>query len=190
MLEQSTDNNLIYEYFKGDEKSLEILVARYLKVIYSFSYKNVGNEAEAEDITQEVFVKVWKNLKKFDQKKDFKPWIFQIAKNTAIDYLRKRKTVPFSNFENESGQNLLTDNLVEKSPNLVETISDKRTMETILNNLDEKEQKIINLRHKEGFSFNQIAEFLKEPINTVKSRYRRIMIYIKEKYAPKEGDNS
>lgn len=182
------DNQLIKNYLKGDEKSLEILISRYLKPIYSFSYKNVGNMEQAEDITQEVFVKIWKNLKKFDQKKDFKPWIFQIAKNTSIDYLRKKKTIPFSRFENETGQNFLTDNLVGESPNLIETISDKKTIDEILAELDEEDQKIINLRHRDGFSFKQIAEFLQEPINTIKSRYRRIIINIREKHAPNGGN--
>ena len=187
---EETDSQLIMQYLKGDGKSLEILVTRYLKPIYSFSYKNVGDIAQAEDITQEVFVKVWKNLKRFDQKKDFKPWIFQIAKNTSIDYLRKKKTIPFSKFENENGQNFLTDNLQAKDKNLVETISDRTMFDAILAQLDEKEQKIINLRHKDGLSFRQISDLLKEPINTIKSRYRRIMTNIKEKYAPKEGNNT
>jgi RNA polymerase sigma-70 factor (ECF subfamily) len=190
MLETLEDKELIKNYLRGDEKSLEILVKRYLKPIYSFSYKNVGNIDQAGDITQEVFVKIWKNLKKFDRNREFKPWIFQIAKNTSIDYLRKKKIIPFSRFENESGQNFLTDNLVGESPNLIETIADKQAMDAILADLDEKDQKIINLRHRDGFSFKQIAEFLKEPINTIKSRYRRIMINIRDKYAPKGGDNS
>ena len=90
MTENLADKKLIQQYLKGDEKSLEILVVKYLKLIYSFVYKNVGNPAEAEDITQEVFIKVWKNMKKFDQNKSFRPWIFQIAKNTSIDFLRKK----------------------------------------------------------------------------------------------------
>ena len=61
------DKILIQQYIKGDEASLEILIARYLKPIYSFVYKNVGNPSEAEDITQEVFIKIWKNIKKFDR---------------------------------------------------------------------------------------------------------------------------
>ena len=96
MTELIEDKILIQQYLKGDEKSLEILIARYLKPIYSFVYKNVGNPSEAEDITQEVFIKIWKNIKKFDQNKNFKPWIFQIAKNTSIDFLRKKKSIPFS----------------------------------------------------------------------------------------------
>jgi len=136
---------------------------------------------QAEDITQEVFVKVWKNIKKFDQNKDFKPWIFQIAKNTSIDYLRKKKSIPFSNFENEKGQNILVDNMAQKPANLLENLSDKKTLSTAMQDLSEKEQKIINMRHQEGRSFKEIAEIYKESINTIKSRYRRTLANLKKK---------
>jgi len=167
------DKTLIQQYLKGDENSLEILINKYLKQIYSFTYKNVGNTAQAEDITQEVFIKVWKNLKKFDQKKNFKPWIFQIAKNTAIDFLRKKKTIPFSMFENEKGQNFLADNIAAPPNNLVEKLSDQNTVLVAMQELSEKEQKVVTLRHNEGMSFREIADIAKESVNTVKSRYRR-----------------
>ncbi len=95
-----SDQKLIANYLAGDEKSLEILINRYLRPIYSFVYRHVGNGEVAEDITQEVFVKVWRNLKKFDQNKSFKTWIFTIAKNTSFDFFKKKKAIPFSELEN------------------------------------------------------------------------------------------
>lgn len=169
----SEDKKLIQQYLNGEAQSLDFLIGRYLKLIYGFVYKNVGSEADAEDITQEVFVKVWKNLKKFDQKKNFKPWIFQIAKNTAIDYLRKKKSIPFSKFENEKGQNLLVDNIASAPLNLIEKLSDKKVLATAMQVLNDKERKVVSMRHIEGMSFGEIAEISGEPVNTVKSRYRR-----------------
>ena len=186
MSETLTDRNLISNYLKGDEKSLEILISRYLKLIYNFVYKNVGSEANAEDITQEVFVKVWKNLKKFDQNKSFKPWIFQIAKNTSIDFLRKRKTIPFSNFENDKGQNPLVENIASAPSNLMESLSDKKILASVMQNLPDKEKRLLELRHYEGMSFREISERLKESANTIKSRYRRSIINLRNKIkAPK-----
>lgn len=92
------DEILIKKYLQGDEKSLEILIQRYLKPIYSFIYRFIGNKQDAEDVTQEVFVKAWRNFKKFDQEKKFKTWIFSIAKNTAIDFLKKRRQFRFLSF--------------------------------------------------------------------------------------------
>jgi len=179
------DKKLIQQYLKGDEKSLEILIERNLKLIYSFVYKNVGSASDAEDITQEVFVKIWKNIKKFDQKKNFKPWIFQIAKNTSIDFLRKKKSIPFSRFENEKGQNSLMENIAAAPLNLIEKFSDKRVLATAIQNLNREEQKIINQRHIDGLSFKEIAEMSRESINTVKSRYRRSLINLRKSIGTK-----
>ncbi|MCX6721516.1 MAG: RNA polymerase sigma factor [Candidatus Staskawiczbacteria bacterium] len=184
------DKKLIQQYLKGDEKSLEMLIGKYIKPIYSFVYKNVGNQAAAEDITQEVFIKIWKNIKKFDQRKSFKPWLFQIAKNSSIDYLRKKKSIPFSRFENEEGQNALIENIKAAPLNLVENLSDKRVLASAMEGLGKNEQKIINLRHVEGLSFKQIAEIFEESINTVKSRYRRTLSGLRkniEKSAPRDN---
>ena len=180
MAEITDDAKLIQQYLKGDKKSLEILIGRYLSLIYNFIYKNVGNEMEAEDITQEVFIRVWKNIKKFDQKKSFKPWIFQIAKNASIDFLRKKKSVPFSRFENERGQNSLINNISAAPLDLTGKISDKKVLLTAIQGLTAKEQKIVNLRHADGMSFKEIADVLKESINTVKSRYRRTLLSLRK----------
>ena len=180
MPENLADNELIQQYLKGDAKSLDVLIEKYLKMIYNFVYKNVGDQANAEDITQEVFVKVWKNIRKFDQKKNFKPWIFQIAKNTSIDFLRKKKSIPFSKFENEKGQNPLVDNIAANPLNLIEKLSDKETLSKAMLGLAEREQKVINLRNTEGLSFKEIAERFHESINTVKSRYRRGLMNLKK----------
>src|SRR3989338_146778 len=99
MNEDRSDQQLIADYLTGDEKSLKILYGRYLKPIYSFVYRYVGGGQDVEDVTQDAFVKVWRNLKKFDQNKSFKTWIFSIAKNTAIDFLKKKKAIPFSEFD-------------------------------------------------------------------------------------------
>jgi len=111
-----SDYQLINNYLKGDEESLEILIQRYLKPIYSFVYRYIGNAHETEDITQEVFVRMWRNLRKFDQQKSFKTWIFAIAKNASLDFLKKKKAIPFSRFENEQGKNMLTETLADSSP--------------------------------------------------------------------------
>ncbi len=181
MAETPEEKELIKKYLKGDQKALEVLFSQYLKMIYSFVYKNVGSQGDAEDITQEVFIKVWKNLKKFDQTKNFRPWIFQIAKNTSIDFLRKKKSIPFSRFENEKGQNLLVDNIVAPSEHLIEKLSDEKTIEAGMQGLNEKEQQLVNLRSQQGMSFKEIAGRLKESVNTVKSRYRRSLINLKKK---------
>lgn len=179
-METLSDKELIQKYLKGDSNSLDLLIENYLKVIYNFVYKNVGSTTDVEDITQEVFVKVWKNIRKFDQTRNFKPWIFQIAKNTSIDFLRKKKSIPFSRFENEKGQNPLVESIAGKSSNILEGLSDKKIIDSATTKLTEKEQELLNLKHVEGLNFREISEKLRESINTIKSRYRRILLILRK----------
>jgi RNA polymerase sigma-70 factor (ECF subfamily) len=195
MTELKEDQNLILEYFKGDEKSLEILIQKYLKPIYGFIYRYVGGAKEAEDITQEVFVRVWRNLKKpapyriysgagFNPKKgSFKTWIFSIAKNAAIDSLRKKKALPFSEFDDDEGGNVLVETIVDPSPLPLEILERKdltQLLEAAMQKLPMKYRMVLALRYNDHFTFQEIAETLAEPPDTVKSRHRRALILLKK----------
>jgi len=188
----SSDEKLIANYLVGNEKSLEILIHRYLKPIYSFVCRYVGNKQEAEDITQEVFVRVWRNLKKpalslskgFDPKKGkFKTWIFSIAKNASIDFLKRKKAIPFSKFENEKGKNTFVETLINPAPlpdKLFEQASIGEILNKAMNNLTPKYRMVLFLRYNDHFTFREIAEALVEPLNTIKSRHRRTIILLKK----------
>jgi RNA polymerase sigma-70 factor (ECF subfamily) len=131
-MENSSDRKLIADYLKGDEKSLEILIGRYLRPVYGFICRWVGNPRDAEDITQEVFVKAWRNLKRpvlgfsrgFDPRKgNFRTWIFGIARNASIDFLRKtrsasggKKEIPLSEFSDPEGGNAVADTIADPGP--------------------------------------------------------------------------
>jgi len=176
-----SDKQLIQSYLDGDELAMDELVKKYLKPIYTFAYRNVGNSAEAEDIAQEVFIKVWKNIKKIDPDRNFKSWIFTIAKNTSIDFLRKKKSVPFSRFENEKGQNLFIENIAGSAADLNEILNNKQVLAFAKDGLSKEEKKIINLYHTQGYTFREISDIFSKSINTVKSRYRRAIFTLKEK---------
>jgi len=178
-----SDEQLISDYLAGNEQSLELLIKQYLRPIYSFVFRYVGNGQEAEDITQEVFVRVWRNLKKFDQNKSFKTWIFSIAKNASLDFLKKKKAIPFSEFDTEEGGNRITDTLVDPSPLPLELL-EKAGMANMLNEAMEKlspqYRMVLFLRYNDHFNFREIAESMGEPLHTVKSRHRRALIKLKE----------
>ncbi len=184
-VENLSDQQLIENYFKGDEKSLEILIKRYLKPIYSFIYRYVGNAQEAEDITQETFVKMWRNLKRFDREKSFKTWIFSIAKNTAIDFLKKKRAMQFSDFENERGESTILERFIDSSPlpnELLERKDLAGMLAKAIGKLLPKYRKTLLLRHNDNLTFREISETTGEPLNTVKSRYRRGLIMLKKMF--------
>jgi len=166
----NSDEQLVGDYLKGDEKSLEVLIKRYLGPIYGFVFRFVGNREDAEEIAQEVFVKVWRNVKKFNQSKSFKTWIFSIAKNTAVDFLRKRRVQVFSETEIET--------VVDPAPlpqELLEKAETAKLLESALNKLGLEYRTVLYLYYNDHFNFREIAEILDEPLNTIKSRHRRAL---------------
>jgi len=177
------DENLVRRYLNGDEKSLETLIQRYLKPIYSFVYRFLGNRQDAEDVTQEVFIKVWRHLKKFKKNKSFRIWIFSIAKNTAIDYLKKKKIIPFSEFENEFGENKLIETIPDPlllANELLEKAEIREKINSALEKLSPSYRMVLFLYYNDRFNFREIAEIFGESINTIKSRHYRALLMLKK----------
>lgn len=182
------DQELIRSYLQGDHKALEVLIQRYLKPIFRYAYQYTHNQHDAEDITQETFVKVWKNLKRFDAQKSFKAWIFEIAKNTALDFLKKKKVARFSDFENEDGGNFLLDELTDSGPLPQEIFQQAETagiIQKFMQKLSTKYRLVFLLRYTNGLTFQEIADSLGEPLHTVKSRCRRGLLQLKKIMTPK-----
>ncbi|MFH1145833.1 MAG: RNA polymerase sigma factor [bacterium] len=183
-MEQSlSDKQLINAYLEGDRKSLELLIQRHLLAVYRFAYQYVGNKQDAEDIVQDTFVKVWKHLKRFDVNQPFKPWLYRIAKNTAFDFLKKKKTIPFSMFEDEEGNNVVLDTLVDGSP-LPDQIIERKEMSSYLNSLLEQlapiYRQVMEQYYNCQLTFQEIADKERESINTIKSRHRRALLLLRQ----------
>ena len=94
---------MIAEFLQGSGESFESLVNRYLKPIYNFLYQFTQDADSLNDLTKETFIKAWKNIRSVDPQKNFHTGLFTIAKNTAYDFLKKKKTVPFSDFIDDEG---------------------------------------------------------------------------------------
>lgn len=181
-MENRSDEQLITDYLKNDEKALEILIGRYLKPIYSFIHHFVGNGQEAEDITQEVFIRIWRNLKKFNPEYKFKTWIFAIAKNACFDWQKKKKAIPFSVLNNEKELSF-SENIKDTAPlpnELFEKQDIAATINKALESLSSKYRMVLFFRYNHHFTFREIAETLEESINTVKSRHRRGIVLLKK----------
>lgn len=185
-----SDEELIIAYLAGDEPAFGELTARHLRGVYSFALRLVGDQAAAEDISQETFLKAWKSLKKYDAKTSkFKTWLLRIARNTAIDYLRKKKHIPLSAFENEAGGNVLAETVAdtgELAPQMLERLDDARELHVVLEKLPPKQREILLLYYSNDCTFEEIAATLGEPANTVKSRHRRALATLKGLIAPNE----
>ncbi len=172
-----TDEKLVELYLKKqDEHALEVLVKRYLPLVFGFARRYVGDRDNASDITQEVFVKVWKNLNQFDRTKNFRTWIFTIARNTALDWLKKKNALPFSVIQNEQKGADFSDSLVDEAASIFEQLLLKETSDKLamaFAQIPSNYAAIINLHINDGLNFREIAESLGVSLNTIKSRYRR-----------------
>jgi RNA polymerase sigma-70 factor, ECF subfamily len=179
------DCKLIDIFLAGEEPAFSELVKKYLKPVYNFIFRLVYDRDSAEDLTQETFLKAWKNMKRFDPDKSFKTWLFTIAKNTAFDYLKKKKEIPFSNFTDEEGENWL-ENIADENflpDELLELKNISEELDAILEKLPWHYRAILILHYKEDFSLHEIAEILDEPYNTIKSRRQRGLAILKKLFS-------
>lgn len=190
-VDQLSDIELIERYHQGDEQALVFLVKRYFSSIFRFLARMIGDRAMAEDLTQEAFVKAWRSLSDFDIHKSFKAWLFSIARNTAIDYLRKKQALPFSSLEEEE-TGFFTETIADDRP-LPTTLLERADLQQALDQaltryLSPVARSIILLHETEGLTFQDIADTLQEPLNTVKSRYRRALLILQTRLTP-EGED-
>ncbi len=179
-----SDEKLVEKYLQGDEKSLDELVRRYAGHIYNFIYQYIRLPQEAEDLTQDTFFKVWRNLGKFDVKRKFKVWLFQIARNTVFDFLRKKKAQVMTDLgDEETGEYEAPD-----TGPLPEEIFAKKENELkarrIIESLPPIYQSVLSLYYLNDMNFREIADALGEPLDTVKARHRRAMLKLKNELNP------
>ena len=145
-----SDDKLIFEYLEGNKDAFNILVTRHLKSVLNFAYRVTGNRDDAEDISQETFLKLWKNLKNFDPTKKFRTWLFTITRNSATDLLRKRRGINFSDLENEDGKNPIESLLIDNSPipeELLVRAEKKNSLDKLLTQLSPIYQELLLLRY-------------------------------------------
>jgi len=181
------DKQLIQEFLNGSDEAFEELVGRYLKPIYNFLYQFTKDRDSVDDLAQETFIKVWRNIKKFDQTKSFRVWIYAIAKNTAYDFLKKKKTLSFSNFIDSEGYNKL-EKVVEDGPRLEEILQRKdlaQELDQKLQELPDNYRIILLMRYKEDFSLQEISKILNVPYNTVKSQHARALLALRKTFFEK-----
>lgn len=180
---EKNDKQLVLDYLNGDETALNFIIRKHLKLVYNFAYRLTGNAQNSEDISQETFIKIWKNIKRYDPNQEFKTWLLAVAKNTAIDLMRKKKDFVFSDFETNEGKNLITDFLADPAllpDKIALQAEDQKFIGSLLNKLSPADREIISFRYNDSFTFEKIGRILGQPLNTVKSRHRRALIFLKK----------
>ena len=189
----SLDIDLILAAKRDDENAFKVLVDRYLPSVYGFCTRYTGNPSDAEDAAQEAFLKAWRHLGRFDTQKSFKTWLFAIAKNSATDIMRKRRSVNISQFDTADDSNVLIDTLADPEP-LPEELFERASLATEVREalaiLKPRDQTILDLRYTEDLSFEDIAKILRISPNTIRSLHRRALIALRKVLSHAISDNS
>ncbi len=192
-----TDEELVVRCKKelpGNTRSYEELVRRYMNRVYSITYRVVNNREEAEDIAQEVFVKVFHNIQKFEQQASFSSWLYRIATNSALDALDKtrrhtRNVVPFS-------KPTSTSHSIDESDPLQQQVSSvagpedraiqnelRECINRVLKKLDREQARLLVMRDFDDLSYDEIARALEAGLSAVKMRIHRARLAFQQVFS-------
>ena len=172
MNEQPTDLELIDRCLIHDEAAWEQIITRYKRKVFGIAYKFTGRFEEAEDLTQEVFFKVYKALHSYKKEQDFSWWLVSISRNACIDYYRsvKRERKILSGDVNDL-KNFKFQGLTPQGN--MEAAERSRSLRQSLSELPEDLRHVLILRDLQGLSYREIADQLELAEGTVKSRIHR-----------------
>ena len=171
------DTELIQKAKAGDAKAYEGLLKKYKNSVYNLVFRMVRDKHEAEDLTQEAFIKAFNSLVSFNEEYAFSTWLYKIATNNCIDFFRKRKLQTYSldkpiQYKDSELQHEIRD--PELNPEKTILAREKsKIIQQAIESLPEKYHTAIVLRHREEKSYEEIAEILNLPLGTVKARIFR-----------------
>ncbi|MFN3316866.1 MAG: RNA polymerase sigma factor [Raineya sp.] len=163
----------------GDQNAFAELMKRYNRSLYHVILKMVRNVDDAEDLTIEAFAKAFKNLDKFKQEYTFSTWLFRIATNNCIDFIRKKKnneTFSLNNLYNNTENEEFDLDIADENSNPQEaTIRSQKVelMQKLVARLPAKYRKLVTMRYFEERAYQEISEELELPIGTVKAQLHR-----------------
>jgi RNA polymerase sigma-70 factor (ECF subfamily) len=173
-----TDEKILVEQMRrGHIGAFQELVERYKKKVYYLAYDMVDDHHEAEDISQEVFIKVFRFIKKFRKDAKFSSWLYQITVNTCIDMRRKKSSKPQILMEDSRIESIhhiepaysWTDSSINNPEHLTETDMIQQRIHIALAKISPKERSVFVMRYYNDFKTAEIAETLNVSINTIKS---------------------
>ena len=171
------DRELVRRAQREDKEAFEELIRRHQHRVFAVAGGIVRRREDVEDVAQQVFVKAYFSLKRFDQRAAFSTWLYKITVNECWDMLRKRKVRPLvyeADLSEEQARQVISS--AEKSkdePDISERLEARQRVERLLDGLDERDRLMLILKEVEGFSIEEIADVLDLNANTVKVRLFR-----------------
>ena len=174
------DADLIQQAAQGQVEAYNLLVSRWEKRVYNYLLRVTGNREDALDLTQDVFLKAYQNLRKLEEPARFAPWVYRIAHNEAYSLFRKRR--PETDVETLELEGTDTGILVGGSSVFPMELS--LAVAAALKRLSPDQRETVVLKIYQGFKFEEMAEILSCPVSTVKSRLYAALELLKAELAP------
>ncbi|MCH7399046.1 RNA polymerase sigma factor [Belliella marina] len=161
-----------------DQQAYATLMKRYKKAVYFMILKMIRDADDAEDLTMEAFAKAFKNLHKFKKDYTFSTWLFRIATNNTIDFIRKKKlkTMSLNTTLSDDGGNSVTIDVEDDDNNPQDEFIRSQRIEMVrvfVDKLPAKYRKLVELRYFQELSYDEIAQELDKPLGTVKAQLHR-----------------
>jgi RNA polymerase sigma-70 factor, ECF subfamily len=184
------DSQVVSAFLSGDERAFQELVERYQTRLLNFVFRTIGDREKAEDLVQEVFIRVYRHLHRFDRSKKFSTWIYTIASNLAKNELRNRSRNPLVLFQTirknwqDDDRPLQFEDSGSRPDDLFRKRHLRELVEQSVEKLPEHHRQVFVLRELEGKSYEEIAEITDCNLGTVKSRLNRARNSFAEIIAP------
>ena len=173
------DSGVVTAFLGGEERAFQELVERYQTRLLNFIYRTIGDRERAEDLVQEVFIRVYRHLHRFDRSKKFSTWAYTIASNLAKNELRNRSRNPLVLFQaitknwQDEDRPLQFEDETTRPDDLYRKRHLRQLVEQATAQLPEHHREVFVLRELEGKSYEEIAEITSCNLGTVKSRLNR-----------------
>lgn len=176
------DSTLVSQYIHGNEEAFAELIKRHKSKVYSTIYLIVKDRYIAEDLLQDVFIKVIHKMKngQYNEEGKFLPWVARIAHNLAIDYFRRNKRYP--TIVMDEGMNIFnTLNFSEDSSESIQIKNENESLiRSLIQKLPESQREVVLMRHFSDMSFQEIADATGVSINTALGRMRYALINLRK----------
>lgn len=178
-LRLADDSAVVTAFLNGEERAFSELVERYQVRLLNFIYRTIGDREKAEDLVQEVFIRVYRHLHRFDRSKKFSTWVYTIASNLAKNELRNRSRNPLVLFQTitknwqDEERPLQFEDTGNRPDDLFRKRDVRQKVEQAVEMLPEHHRNVFVLRELEGKSYEEIAEITQTNLGTVKSRLNR-----------------
>ncbi|MEL7588781.1 MAG: RNA polymerase sigma-70 factor [Prolixibacteraceae bacterium] len=172
-----TNRELVVRLRNGDMRAFDLVYEQYSHKLYSFICKILKNEAEAEEIVQEVFIKLWESRMNLEDNKLLNSYVFTIAYNHSIDLIRKRVN------SNKYLDHLKNASVLQSTPSFIGQIEYdelNRQVDKLVSQLPDRQKQIYRLHREEGLAYSEIAEKLGISVNTVGNHMTKALKYLRE----------